>query len=118
MLDFYIDRISEKLKAMHEHFSYEEMGRMLGIATSNVARMVNGSQPIKNPSLDLFLKVFPDCKIFLEGNPAEIPSATLAEEKAKAVEDFRQWVISEIIASDIPAEKAMELLKKVKGKGK
>lgn len=64
----------------------------------------------------MLLKVFPDCKIFLEGNPAGIPSATLAKERAKAVEDFRRWVISEIIASDIPAEKAMELLKKLEGK--
>ena len=29
MLDFYIDRINEKLKEMHKHHTYETMGKML-----------------------------------------------------------------------------------------
>jgi transcriptional regulator with XRE-family HTH domain len=115
MLDFYIDRINKKLKEMHEHYSYDEMGKMLGISTSNVAALINGTRPIKSPSLDLLLKVFPDCKIFLEDNPAGIPSATLAKEKAKAVEDFRQKAIMAVLTLDnIPSDAVVEVAKAIK----
>lgn len=68
MLDFYIEQIETQLKKMHENLSFEEMSKRLGVAPSSLSGILNGSRPMKNPSLDLLLKVFPRCKIDLDGN--------------------------------------------------
>lgn len=67
MLEKYIQKIEEALNAMHETMSYEEMSKRLGVAPSTLSGMLNSSRPIKNPSLDLLLKVFPHAEIHLEG---------------------------------------------------
>ena len=123
MLNTCIEKIEERLQEMHERQSFEEMGKNLNISTSNVARMVNGSQPIKSPSVDLLLKVFPKCKIDFHGNALEksncVPKEKVEEKVAAAKKEgreaFRNRAIMAVLAIDnIPNDIAMEVLKALK----
>ena len=108
---------------MAERHSFEEMGKKLNLSTSNVARMVNGSQPIKSPSVDLLLKVFPKCKIDFHGNALEaancIPKEKVEEKveaaKQEAKEKFRKNAIMAVLELDnIPNDTAMEVMRVLK----
>jgi transcriptional regulator with XRE-family HTH domain len=123
MLNTCIDKIEQRLQEMHEKQSFEEMGKKLNISTSNVARMVNGSQPIKSPSVDLLLKVFPKCKIDFHGNsmdsancvPKEKVEEKVAAAKKEGRESFRNRAIMAVLAlENIPSDVAMEVLKALK----
>ena len=121
MLKFYSKKIEEKLHKMHEVHSYEEMGNKLNISSSNIAAMLNGTRPIKSPSVDLLLKVFPKCKIDLHGENAEthIPKEKVEEKveaaKQEAKEKFRKNAIMAVLELDnIPNDTAMEVMRVLK----
>ena len=60
--------IEKKLQEMHcQGMTYQEISRHTGISSSNVAGIINGRRPVKNPSVDLFLKLFPNAKISFDG---------------------------------------------------
>lgn len=121
MLKFYSKKIEERLNKMHETHSYEEMGKNLNISSSNIAAMLNGTRPIKSPSVDLLLKVFPKCKIDLhgEGTDSCIPKEKVEEirvtAKKEGRESFRNRAIMAVLAlENIPNDTAMEVLKALK----
>jgi hypothetical protein len=121
MLNTCIDKIEERLQEMHEKQSFEEMGKKLNISTSNVAGMVNGSRPIKSPSVDLLLKVFPKCKIDFHGTgttncvPKEKVEEKLATAKKEARESFRQKAIMAVLTLDnVPSDIVVEVAKAIK----
>lgn len=126
MLKFYTKKIEEKLEMMHEKNSYEEMSRRLNIPSSNIAGILSGCRPMKNPSLDMFLKIFPKCKIDLHGdstvitgNSASIPREKVEEIKAnaqkEAKESFRNRAIMAILTlENLPPDAAVEVMKTLK----
>lgn len=60
--------IENKLREWHDRGkTYQEIADMLGVSQSNIAQMLGGQRPIKNPSVSLLLKVFPKAVINLEG---------------------------------------------------
>ena len=64
----YEKEIRAKLQQMHDSgMSYDDIAEKTGITKSVVAYCISGSRPIKNPSINLLLKVFPRCKIDLDG---------------------------------------------------
>ena len=121
MLKFYSKKIEERLNKMHETHSYEEMGKNLNISSSNIAAMLNGTRPIKSPSVDLLLKVFPKCKIDLHGEGADscIPKEKVEEikinAKKEARENFRKNAIMAVLAIEsLPSDAAVEVMKALK----
>lgn len=123
MLNTCIEKIENKLNEMHEHQTFEEIGKTLNISTASVAAMVNGTRPIKSPSVDLLLKVFPKCKIDFHGNALEksncVPKEKVEEKVAAAKkegrESFRNRAIMAVLAIDnIPSDIAMEVMKALK----
>lgn len=126
MLKFYTKKIEEKLEMMHEKNSYEEMSRRLNIPSSNIAGILSGCRPMKNPSLDMFLKIFPKCKIDLHGDSTVIPgnSSCIPKEKVdeikanaqrEAQESFRNRAIMAILAlENLPPDAAVEVMKTLK----
>lgn len=64
----YEKEIFERLKQMHDSGkTYDEIARITDISRAMVSQILGGQRPIKNPSLDLFLKVFPRAVIHLDG---------------------------------------------------
>lgn len=64
----YKKAIEKKLQEMHcQGMTYQEISHHTGISASNVAGIINGRRPVKNPSIDLFLKLFPNTKISFDG---------------------------------------------------
>ena len=127
MLNFYIKKIEERLNKMHENQSFEEMGNKLNLSTSNVAGIVGGSRKLKNPSLDMFLKIFPKCKIDLHGDssvvvgngtsciPKEKVDEKIANAKKEARENFRKNAIMAVLAIEsLPSDAAVEVMKALK----
>lgn len=127
MLNFYIKKIEERLNKMHENHSFEEMGTKLNLSTSNVAGIVGGSRRLKNPSLDMFLKIFPKCKIDLHGDSSVVvgnSTSCIPKEKVEEIklaakkegrETFRNRAIMAVLAlENIPSDAAMEVLKALK----
>ena len=123
MLNTCINKIEEKLNEMHKQHTFEEIGKELNISTASVAAMVNGTRPIKSPSVDLLLKVFPKCKIDFHGNaldksncvPREKVEEKVAAAKKEGKESFRNRAIMAILAlEDIPSDAAMEVMKALK----
>ena len=126
MLKFYTKKIEEKLEKMHEKSSYEEMSRRLNIPSSNIAGILSGCRPMKNPSLDMFLKIFPKCKIDLHGDstviacdesciPKDKVEEIKANAKKEAKETFRNRAIMAILALEsLPPDAAVEVMKTLK----
>jgi transcriptional regulator with XRE-family HTH domain len=64
----YKKAIEKKLQEMHcQGMTYQAISNHTGISASNVAGIINGRRPVKNPSVDLFLKLFPKAKISFDG---------------------------------------------------
>ena len=127
MLNFYIKKIEERLHKMHENHSFEEIGNKLNLSTSNVAGIVGGSRRLKNPSLDMFLKIFPKAKIDLHGDstmvvgndssciPKEKVEEKVEAAKKEAKEKFRKNAIMAVLELDnIPNDTAMEVMRVLK----
>ena len=123
MLNTCINKIEDKLNEMHENHTFEEIGKKLNISTASVAAMVNGTRPIKSPSVDLLLKVFPKCKIDFHGNalesanciPKEKVEEKIATAKKEARENFRKNAIMAVLAIEsLPSDAAVEVMKALK----
>lgn len=64
----YEEEIKRRLVEMSgEGMTHSEIGRKLGIPISTVSNILSGYREIKNPSVDMLLKVFPNCRIDLDG---------------------------------------------------
>lgn len=67
----YEQEIYNKLKEMHNSGkTYDEIARITGVSRAMISQILGGQRKIKNPSLDLFLKVFPKAVIYLDGVPS------------------------------------------------
>ena len=61
--------IRAKLQEMHDSgMSYDEIAKSTGISKTTISSCVSGYRSVKNPTISLLLKVFPRCKIDLDGN--------------------------------------------------
>lgn len=77
--------IQNKLKEMHNSgMTYEEIAEATGIAKTVVGVYTSGARPIKNPTISLLMKVFPKCKIFLDG---VIPGFTRTQDQSVVIGD-------------------------------
>lgn len=114
--------IKERLQQMHDSgMSYDEISAKTGITKSVVAYCISGSRPIKNPTISLLLKVFPHCRIDLEGSN-RIATADhggvavngngnnfFAEEKNKI-----RKIADAVMASDMDAESKVKVYSIIK----
>lgn len=118
------EEILERLREMHRSgMSYDEIASTTGVARAAIGFYISGAKPIKNPTVNLLMKVFPNCRIDLEGNappaPAEgQPSAVSESDAGKIAEDavraFRQRLVMALIPVDMPPEIALDVLKIVR----
>lgn len=118
------EEILQKMKEMHSSgMTYEEISENTGISKAVVGFYISGARPIKNPSISLLMKVFPNCRIDLDGNcPPETASASdqsdvqpvdEAKIRKEAREDFRNQVIKALITLDMRAEDSLLALKTI-----
>ena len=117
------EEILERLREMHRSgMSYDEIANTTGVARAAIGFYISGAKPIKNPTVNLLMKVFPNCRIDLDGNapPAPVegqPSAVSESDAEKiasdAVEDFRNKAVMALLKLDVPADIALEVLKTV-----
>lgn len=116
------EEILSRLREMHRSgMSYDEIANTTGVARSALGLYISGSKPIKNPSISLLMKVFPNCRIDLNGGsppPAnqetgisEADAGKIAEDAVKA---FRQRLVMALIPVDMPPEIALDVLKIVR----
>lgn len=118
------EEILERLREMHRSgMSYDEIANTTGVARAAIGFYISGAKPIKNPTVNLLMKVFPNCRIDLDGNtppaPAEgQPSAVSESDAGKIAEDavkaFRQRLVMALIPVDMPPEIALDVLKIVR----
>lgn len=118
------EEILERLREMHRSgMSYDEISKQTGVVKTAIGLYISGSREIKNPSINLLMKVFPNCRIDLDGNtppaPAEgQPSAVSESDAGKIAEDavkaFRQRLVMALIPVDMPPEIALDVLKIVR----
>ena len=100
--------------------TYKEISEKTGISQSVVANCISGARPLKNPSISLLLKVFPNCRIDLNGESpppvnqeAGISEADAEKIASEAREDFRNQVIKALITLDMRAEDSLLALKTI-----
>lgn len=73
----YEKEIRDRLCEMHNSgMSYDEISQKTNISKTTVGHVITGGRSIKNPTISLLLKVFPRCKIFLDGVTPSQPSMT------------------------------------------
>lgn len=118
------EEILERLREMHRSgMSYDEIANTTGVARAAIGFYISGAKPIKNPTVNLLMKVFPNCRIDLDGNcPPETASALDQSEvqpvdeakiRKEAREDFRNQVIKALITLDMRAEDSLLALKTI-----
>lgn len=115
------EEILSRLREMHRSgMSYDEIANTTGVARSALGLYISGSKPIKNPSISLLLKVFPNCRIDLNGGspPQANQESGILEADAKkmasdAVENFRNKAVMALLKLDVPADIALNVLKTV-----
>lgn len=65
----YEKEIRDRLCEMHDRgMSYDEISQKTNISKTTVGHVITGGRSIKNPTISLLLKVFPRCRIDLDGN--------------------------------------------------
>ena len=80
----YEKEIRDRLCEMHNSgMSYDEISQKTNISKTTVGHVITGGRSIKNPTISLLLKVFPRCKIYLDG---VVPSQTAMSDQSVVIE--------------------------------
>ena len=93
----YEKQIRDRLCEMHNSgMSYDEISQKTNISKTTVGHVITGGRSIKNPTISLLLKVFPRCKIYLDG---VVPSQTAMSDQSVVI-DGSNAVANGIVGGD------------------
>ena len=122
-MDIY-EKIVSHLKAEHKKgSSYRDLANRYQSSYTHVYNIMHGKSSISGMSLDLFFRIFPNCKIDLDGRTAPHPAITannssnvIGVNNGAITADCMAAVIDKILEcdelSDAEKVKVMKVLKK------
>ena len=111
---------AERLKEFYKNGkTYDEISSLTGLARSVVARVISGTRPPKNLSVDALLKAFPNAAISLHGDRVNIDapqnSGNVVGVNNGNVGGCIDWAIDKILESeDLSADEKVKVLKVLK----
>ena len=121
--------ISERLKELWKGgLTQDELSRKTGISRSYLGHILSGKQPVKNPTIDLLLKVFPRATVNLTGDVRQINTGQsggvnaqninghnfFAADRTAAVSDYRLKAMDAVLALDLPPDAMQAILRALK----